>query len=120
MSSDRVRLVSPRESLIAAVAACIARPGPRLFAVLGCVPGAPAGVLPPEAPGRTGRRGICPAARLSLDAFTDHVYAERLGLALRPLDALDAVAILLEIQRSAPTGWAAIASSRPTISFPSG
>jgi len=102
MSSDRVRLVTPRESLIAAVAGCLPREGrdySRFWVVF--PERRPAYYLRKLLAERVGA-GFVPPRVLSLDAFTDQVYAERLGRRTRPIDALDAVAILLDIQRSAP------------------
>ncbi len=102
MSSDRVRLVSPRESLIAAVAERLPREGRDFSRSWVVFPERrPAYYLRKHLAERVGA-GFIPPRVFSLDSFTDHVYAERLGRRTRSIDVLDAVAILLDIQRSAP------------------
>ena len=102
MSSGRVRLVSPRESLIAAVAERLPREGRDFSRSWVVFPERrPAYYLRKHLAERVGA-GFIPPRVFSLDAFADHVYAERLGRRARSIDLLDAVAILLKIQRSAP------------------
>jgi len=102
MSPARVRLVAPRESLIAAAAGCLPNEG-RDFS-RSCVvfpERRPAYYLRKHLAGLVGA-GFVPPRIYSLDGFVDHIYSERLGRRERTIDALDAVAILLDIQRSAP------------------
>jgi len=102
MNASRVRLVPLRESMIRAVAGLLPGEG-RDFSRSWIV-------FPERRPAYYLRKilaegigaGFIPPRIFSLDAFIDHVYSERLGRKTRPIDALDAVALLLEIQRSAP------------------
>jgi hypothetical protein len=48
------------------------------------------------------RSGFIPPRTGSIETFVDQVYSERLGRRDRPIDALDAVAILFEIHRASP------------------
>ena len=48
------------------------------------------------------RSGFVPPRIDSLDGFVDRVHAERLGSREKPIDALDAVALLFDIHRAAP------------------
>ncbi len=102
MSAGRIRLVPPRESLIEAVAGLLPSGGRDLSRSWIVFPERrPAYYLRKHLAGRIGA-GFIPPRIFSLDAFTDFVYGESLGLRNRPIDVLDAVAILLGIQRSAP------------------
>lgn len=102
MSAGRIRLVPPRESLIEAVAGLLPSGGRDLSRSWVVFPERrPAYYLRKHLAGRIGA-GFIPPRIFSLDAFTDFVYGESLGLRNRPIDVLDAVAILLGIQRSAP------------------
>ncbi|MBN1938519.1 MAG: PD-(D/E)XK nuclease family protein, partial [Candidatus Aminicenantes bacterium] len=102
MSPAKVRLVPPQESLIEAAAEALAfedRDYSRSWVLF--PERRPAYYLRKYLAGRAGA-GFIPPRTFSLDAFVDHVYAERLGLRDRLIDPLDAVALLLDIQRSAP------------------
>lgn len=102
MNAARVRLVSPRQGLIAAVAARLPGSGRDLSRSWVVFPERrPAYYLRKTLAERLGG-GFIPPRIESLDTFVDRVYAERLGRRDRPIDVLDAVALLLEIQRSAP------------------
>ncbi|MCX6566143.1 MAG: PD-(D/E)XK nuclease family protein [Candidatus Aminicenantes bacterium] len=102
MNSGRVCLVPPRASLIAAVAERLPAEGRDFSRSWVVFPERrPAYYLRKHLAERTGS-GFIPPRIFSLDAFADHVYSERLGGRGRPIDVLDAVAILLAIQRSAP------------------
>jgi ATP-dependent helicase/nuclease subunit B len=102
MNADRVRLVSPRAGLIAAVAERLPEAGRDLSRSRVVFPERrPAYYLRKTLAGRLGA-GFIPPRIDSLDTFVDHVYADGLGRRDRPIDVLDAVALLLEIQRSAP------------------
>jgi ATP-dependent helicase/nuclease subunit B len=48
--------------------------------------------------------GFIPPAVDSIDGFVDRVHSAKLGRKTRPMDVLDAVAVLLDIHRSAPAG----------------
>jgi hypothetical protein len=50
----------------------------------------------------TEKSGFIPPRIDSLDGFVDRVHAERLGSREKPIDALDAVALLFDIHRAAP------------------
>jgi len=50
----------------------------------------------------TEKSGFIPPRIDSLDGFVDRVHAERLGSREKPIDALDAVALLFDIHRLAP------------------
>jgi hypothetical protein len=50
----------------------------------------------------TEKSGFIPPRIDSLDGFVDRVHGERLGSRERPIDALDAVALLFDIHRAAP------------------
>jgi len=102
MSFDRVCLVPPRGDLIAAVAERLPSDGRNFSRSWVVFPERrPAYYLRKILAERAGA-GFLPPRIFSLDAFTDHVYAERLGRRDRSIDVLDAIAILLQIQRSAP------------------
>jgi ATP-dependent helicase/nuclease subunit B len=102
MNAGRVCLVPPRASLIAAVAERLPAGGRDFSRSWVVFPERrPAYYLRKYLAERTGS-GFIPPRIFSLDAFADHVYSERLGGRGRPIDVLDAVAILLAIQRSAP------------------
>jgi ATP-dependent helicase/nuclease subunit B len=102
MNADRVRLVSPRAGLIAAVAERLPEAERDLSRSRVVFPERrPAYYLRKTLAGRLGA-GFIPPRIDSLDTFVDHVYADGLGRRDRPIDVLDAVALLLEIQRSAP------------------
>lgn len=102
MNADRVRLVSPRAGLIAAVAERLPEAG-RDFSRSWVV-------FPERRPSYYLRKtlaerlggGFIPPRIDSLDTFVNHVYTDGLGRRDRLIDVLDAVALLLEIQRSAP------------------
>jgi hypothetical protein len=97
-----LRIVPPREGLVASVMARLSPKGKDY--------GAHWIVFPERRPGYYLRKAL--AAREgtaflspridSMDAFIDHVYRERLDRRERSIDALDAVAILLEIHRGEP------------------
>jgi ATP-dependent helicase/nuclease subunit B len=102
MNAARVHLVSPRAGLIAAVAARLPEAGRDLSGTWVVFPERrPAYYLRKTLAERLGA-GFIPPRIESLDAFVNHVYTERLGRRDRSIDVLDAVALLLEIQRSAP------------------
>jgi ATP-dependent helicase/nuclease subunit B len=102
MNAARVRLVSPRAGLIAAVAERLPETGRDFSRSLVVFPERrPAYYLRKTLAERLGA-GFIPPRIDSLDTFVNHVYTEGLGRRDRPIDVLDAVALLLEIQRSAP------------------
>ena len=102
MNTARVHLVSPRAGLIAAVAERLPESGRDFSRSWVVFPERrPAYYLRKMLAERLGA-GFIPPRIDSLDTFVNHVYAERLGRCDRPIDVLDAVALLLEIQRSAP------------------
>ncbi len=102
MNADRVRLVSPRAGLIAAVAERLPEAGRDLSRSWVVFPERrPSYYLRKTLAERLGG-GFVPPRIDSLDTFVNHVYTDRLGCRDRPIDILDAVALLLEIQRSAP------------------
>ena len=102
MSGPRVVLVQPGEGLIAAIAACL-RPSGRDYSRSWIVfpEKRPGYYLRKHLAGRVGA-GIIPPRIDSLDGFVDRVYTERLGLGGRPIDVLDAAAILFDLHRAAP------------------
>ncbi len=102
MNDARVRLVSPRAGLIAAVAWRLPEAGRDFSRSWVVFPERrPAYYLRKTLAERLGA-GFIPPRIDSLDMFVNHVYAEGLGRRDRPIDVLDAVALLLDIQRSAP------------------
>ncbi|MBE3124984.1 MAG: PD-(D/E)XK nuclease family protein [Acidobacteria bacterium] len=102
MNAARVHLVSPRVGLIAAVAERLPDTGRDFSRSWVVFPERrPAYYLRKTLAERLGA-GFIPPRIDSLDTFVNHVYSERLGRRDRPIDVLDAVALLLEIQRSAP------------------
>jgi ATP-dependent helicase/nuclease subunit B len=102
MNAARVRLVSPRAGLIAAVAERLPEAGRDFSRSWVVFPERrPAYYLRKALAERLGA-GFIPPRIDSLDTFVNHVYAEGLGRRDRAIDVLDAVALLLEIQRSAP------------------
>jgi ATP-dependent helicase/nuclease subunit B len=102
MNADRVHLVSPRAGLIAAVAERLPESGRDFSRSWVVFPERrPAYYLRKMLAERLGA-GFIPPRIDSLDTFVNHVYTDGLGRRDRPIDVLDAVALLLEIQRSAP------------------
>jgi ATP-dependent helicase/nuclease subunit B len=110
----RIELVSPRPGLIAALAARL-RPEGRDYSRTWIVfpEKRPAFYLRRALAGREGAPFIPPRTD-SLDGFIDSLFKDILGRSERPIDPLDAIALLLEIHRESPVDAAAGASSRPT------
>ena len=120
MSPARVRLVSPRESLIAAVAERLPREGRDFSRSWVVFPERrPAYYLRKHWPNGSARvlsrRGFIP-----LDAFVDHVYAERLGRRSGRSTSSTPSRFCWISSAAPPTASAAITSSRPITSSPSG
>jgi ATP-dependent helicase/nuclease subunit B len=102
MNAARVRLVSSRPGLIAAVAERLPAAGRDFSRSWVVFPERrPAYYLRKTLAERLGA-GFIPPRIDSLDMFVNHVYTDGLGRRDKLIDALDAVALLLEIQRSAP------------------
>jgi RecB family exonuclease len=101
MSLPVVEFIGPGEGLIAAVASRL-RPSGRDYSGAWVVfpEKRPAYYLLKFLAEREGA-GFIPPRLDSLDTFIDRIYAERLGLAGRPIDVLDAVALLFELHRGA-------------------
>ncbi|MDP2916223.1 MAG: PD-(D/E)XK nuclease family protein [Candidatus Aminicenantes bacterium] len=98
----RIELVSPKDDLIAAVASCLDREGKDYSRTWVVFPEKrPAYYLRKTLSGAE-KTGFIPPRIDSLDAFVDEIYTARLGLHDRPVDVLDAVALLFEIHRAAP------------------
>ena len=99
----RIELVSPECDLIAAVAAGLRGNGKDYSRTWVVFPEKrPAYYLRKSLAGAE-KTGFIPPRIDSLDAFVDEIYAARLGLHDRPVDVLDAVALLFEIHRAAPS-----------------
>ena len=97
-----VALVSPRDGLVEAVAALL-RPDGRDYSRHWVVfPEKRPGIYLRKALARREGSGFIPPVIVSMDGFVDRAYGERLGLEGRPLDVLDAVALLFDIHTSAP------------------
>jgi ATP-dependent helicase/nuclease subunit B len=97
-----VALVSPRDDLVAAVAARL-RPDRKDYSRNWVVfPEKRPGTYLRKALAERERSAFIPPVIASIDGFVDRVYAERLGRDERPLDVLDAVALLFEIHTGAP------------------
>jgi len=97
-----VTIISPKDDLVAAIASRL-RPAGRDYSRSWVV-------FPEKRPGYYLRKllaaregaGFIPPVADSIDGFIDRVYAERLGRRDRPIDVLDAVALLFDIHRNAP------------------
>jgi ATP-dependent helicase/nuclease subunit B len=97
-----VRLVAPRDDLIAVVASALTPAGRDYSRSWVVFPEKrPAFYLRKALAARAGTALIPPRID-SIDGFVDAVYEERLGLRDRPLGLLDAVALLFDIHRSVP------------------
>ncbi|MHB8095979.1 MAG: PD-(D/E)XK nuclease family protein [Candidatus Aminicenantales bacterium] len=98
----KVEIISPKDDLVATIAAGL-RPDGRDYSRSWIV-------FPEKRPGYYLRKilaeregsGFIPPVADSIDGFIDRVYTERLGRNDRPIDVLDAVALLFDIHRSAP------------------
>lgn len=97
-----VALVSPKDGLVAAVAERLRPDGKDYSRSWVVFPEKRPGIYLRKALAKREGSGFIPPAIVSIDGFVDRVYADCLGLEGRPLDILDAVAILFEIHTSAP------------------
>jgi len=96
----RVELISPRDDLIASIASGLRGMGKDYSRKWVVFPEKrPAYYLRKKLAERE-KTGFLPPRAGSLDEFVDEVYSGRLGHGDRPIDTLDAVAMLFEIHRS--------------------
>lgn len=98
----RVELVSPKDDLIAAIASRLSGKGKDYSRTWIVFPEKrPAYYLRKMLADRE-KTGFIPPRIDSIDEFVNNVYAERLGLRDRPIDVLDAIALLFETHRNSP------------------
>ena len=116
----RIELVSPRSGLVSAVAARL-RPEGRDYSRTWIV-------FPEKRPAFYLRRALAeregapfiPPRTDSLDGFVDSLFKDILGRPERPIDPLDAVALLLEIHRESPVDGGGGSFLSPDAFFPLG
>ncbi len=96
-----VALISPKDGLVAAVAERLQPEGKDYSRNWVVFPEKRPGIYLRKLLARREGTGFIPPVIVSIDGFVDRVYAGALGLEGRPLDILDAVAILFEIHTSA-------------------
>lgn len=98
----RIELISPKADLIAAVASRLRGDRKDFSRTWVVFPEKRPGYYLRKALAAAEKTGFIPPRIDSLDAFVDEIHAERLGLRARPIDILDAVALLFEIHRASP------------------
>ena len=96
-----VVLVSPKDDLVAAVAERLRPEGKNYSRNWIVFPEKRPGAYLRKALAKREGSGFIPPVIVSIDGFVDRVHGERLGFEGRPIDILDAVALLFEIHTGA-------------------